>query len=753
MLDAQSPARHRAAATALAALSALALPPGIGELFGAAPPATPPVTAAGDDLAAARQCRLEIELDPTSGRLDGEAVFEIPDAQRFLTDAGALPIALDARLQITAASIDRTAVPIARAAEPAAESARASWDLAAASAALSRPIVLRFAGVLREDVLAGEATGRIHNTAMRAHVGEDGIYLAPEAAWHPVLDGSRSAGWSEPDPPLCMWTIEAAAPVPLAASGDPVERAPAKTVPAPPGDQGQLESAAEPAGPSYRAWRTPFPQPAVAVAGGPLTSFERAHGAVTLRALLRAGSERHAPALLDAAASYLDLYQPLLGAYPFREFTVVENFFSSGFAFPGFTLLSSQVIQMGERGLRPGYLDHELLHNWWGHGVLASRSSGHWSEALASYCANYMRPLMEGRREQARAQRRSVAETLSGSPTLAGQAVGDFGRDRAVSNFVGYQKGAMVFDQLAARIGQERLWAGLRRFFRERVGRPSTWNDLRAAFEAESGLDLASFFAYWVDGPGLPSPRVEAAVWDGEAGEVHLDVAYSDPVPIELALRARFEDGAVDEAARTHRVTIQPGDTAVDLRTGARPVSIEVDPEFETLRLLAPELLMPTLSGLAPPLDLVVVGRAEDLAGYAVAAAAVEERYGKTGKLSRSERFDPSLLATGHVLVLGQAALDHEVARLFASEGVELWARGFAIAAVRYVSAGDAVLACVRNPRRAGAFVCLYWGNADEALERSHLLPFYGGNSLLVFDRGQPWKRRDFEAIERIEVR
>ena len=137
---------------------------------------------------------------------------------------------------------------------------------------------------------------------------------------------------------------------------------------------------------------------------------------MTLHALLRPESAAHAPALLDAVASYLDLYQPLIGPYPFRQFTVVENFFSSGFAFPGFTLLSSQVIEMGERGLRPGYLDHELLHNWWGNGVLPSRESGHWAEALATYGANYMRPVLEGRSEQGRAQRRSVAEALSGDP-------------------------------------------------------------------------------------------------------------------------------------------------------------------------------------------------------------------------------------------------------------------------------------------------------------------------------------------------
>jgi hypothetical protein len=685
------------------------------------------------------QCRLAVELDPASGRVAGELVLDLPEIERFLTTAGRLPIALDRRLELEAAAIDGVATPFERAAETGstpgtdrpAPPGRASWAVELPAAGVDRPISLRFAGVLREDVEAGEAPNRIHNTRMRAHVGEEGIYLAPEAAWHPLLDTARSRDWSSPDPPLCRWTIDVASPVPVVVSGDRVE----------------IDAAA-----ARASWRTPFPQAAVAVAGGPLQAFERDHGAVRIRALLRAGSERHAPGLLDAVARYLDLYQPLVGDYPFREFAVVENFFSSGFAFPGFTLLSSQVIHMGERGLRPGYLDHELLHAWWGHGVLASRASGHWSEALATYCANYMRPLLEGRAEQGRAQRRSVAETLSGSPALAAQAIGDFGLDAEVSTFVGYQKGAMVFDQLAARIGQDRLWAALRRFFRERAGRLSTWDDLRAAFEAESGLDLASFFAFWIDGPGLPSPRLDRAVWD-ETGVVRLHLAYSDPVPIELALRLRFDDAALDQASRAERVTITPGDGTVAVASSARPAAIEVDPEFETLRRLPPEILMPTLSGLAPPLDLALVAGAGDLDGYAVAAAVVEERYGKTGRLVRGERFDPALLDAGHVLVLGRAVLDDGLLRLFAAEGVEVWERGFAVEAVRHVSPGDAVLACVRNPRRPGAFVCLFWGNAPEALERADLLAFYGGNSLLVFDHGQPHRRRDFEAIERIEVR
>jgi hypothetical protein len=663
----------------------------------------------------------------------GEAVFELPDIERFLASTGALPIVLDPRLVIEHAAADGAGLSIERSGEDG-ESGLGRWSVAA-PAISARSIELRWSGVVRDDVSAGEAPGRIHNTSVSAHVGEDGIYLAPEAAWHPMLDTERSAGWFGPDPPLCTWTLDATSPLPLVASGD------------------RATSAADT--PSAARWITPFPLASVAVAGGPLEAFEREHGNVRIRLLLRRASAEHAPRLLHAVTSYLDLYQPLLGQYPFHEFTVVENFFSSGFAFPAFTLLSSQVIAMGERGLRPGYLDHELLHNWWGNGVLASRGSGHWAEALATYCANYMRPVLEGRVEQGRAQRRSVTEALSADPVLASKAVGDFGLEDAVGTFIGYQKGAMVIDQLAERLGQDRLWAALRRFYRDRLGKSSTWADLRAAFEAESGVDLGTFFAFWVDGPGLPAPRFDRAVWDAEARQVRLTLAYADPVTIDIPLRLRFAegDGAEATAPRIERVALHPGDSSVRLASERRPSAVEVDPEFETMRHLAPEFLTPTLSGLAPPFDLVLIAGEEDLRGYGAAASAIEQRYGKTGRIERRRRFEARLLERGHVLLLGRAALDDDVRQLFAPERVSIWERGFEFDAVRYVSAGDALLACVRNPRQGGAFVCLYWGNSDEALARADLLPYYGGNSLLVFDHGQPFVRRDFEAIERIEVR
>jgi hypothetical protein len=65
--------------------------------------------------------------------------------------------------------------------------------------------------------------------------------------------------------------------------------------------------------------------------------------------------------------------------------------------------------------------------------------------------------------------------------------------------------------------------------------------------------------------------------------------------------------------------------------------------------------------------------------------------YGKNGQIEKRSRFEPKLLDRGHLFVLGRAALDGDLQRLFEAERVTIWDRGFQLENVRYVSDGDAI--------------------------------------------------------------
>ena len=68
------------------------------------------------------------------------------------------------------------------------------------------------------------------------------------------------------------------------------------------------------------------------------------------------------------------MYEELLGPYPWSRFSVVENFWETGYGMPSFTLLGPKVIRFPF--LLHSSFPHELLHNWWGNGVYLADDDG-----------------------------------------------------------------------------------------------------------------------------------------------------------------------------------------------------------------------------------------------------------------------------------------------------------------------------------------------------------------------------------------
>jgi hypothetical protein len=723
--------------------------------LGAAPP-----TLGQAPTTSVRAIRLELELEPESGEVRGVARLELEDV------AGAGTLTLELLDALVVDGVRREGAELDWSVRPrpippghgeGAEAAVRGIDRleiplggTGGGASGSGPVEIRYHGILREDWAAGEKAGEIHNFAVEAHVGPDGIYLSSAVPWYPRPVAGDADGEGEGGPPLIdhELTLRGVPGMLLVASGNR-------------SSTGAPEIGAD------EVWRTPFPLPGVAVAGGRHRAHARRVGQVQVVAHLGESSAPFAGALLDAAESYLELYQPLIGAYPYRELTIVENFFSSGFAYPGFTLLATAVIQMGEGSLRPGYLDHEMLHAWWGNGVLGAPGSGVWSEGVASYCANLMRDLLEGRDEAASAQRRSILERLSQLDPEADRPLATFGTEDGASRFIGYQKASVVFAELARHVGSDRLWYALRNLAATRMGEPTSWRDLQRSFERSTGRDLDAFFDYWVYGTGVPDLSPQAAIWtpgEGAAGVLRLELA--EPAPVAApALEVRVV-GAGGPAVAT--VDVEAGATVLEVPLERRPDAVEIDPEHRTVRRLPAEVWMPTISGISASKPLHIVRArgepAEIDERYEVVASALRERYEKRGELSeervgtRGRGRSAAIGAArgpGHLLILGRAATLPAAAELLAAAGLQIDAEGarFELAGEEHAQPTDAVLACVRRPREPGAVGCIVWGNSPEALARAHLLTFYGGDSLLRFDDGRPVERRRFEAVERLSVR
>ena len=442
----------------------------------------------------AERYRIDVHLNPRTHEIVGAAALDVVRGAAASPE-GSGPVAVDLLLhpdlRITNVRASRIAVePRWKISSPTKAAPSGGDDETDFSPRrhtiyLSEPfesttLFVNYRGKLFQDAAAGERPGEIHNFEMRAHVGEDGIYLAG-GYWYPqpATDGDKQ--------PLAEYTLIA----------DPIESMPlvAGAVPDPhlARQSGRL------------AWRSPYPLEGMVLVGGPHTVHAREYNGVEIRLHLKPEQAPHADGLFTAVMRYLDRYQPLIGPYPASHYSIVDNFFSSGFAFPTFTLLSSPVIDMGERAQTThGYLDHEMLHSWWGNGIHVDPDDGNWCEALASYGANYYGYVLDGEDEEARRKRRNYSHFLSRIKPEDDKPLGTYGREDGCSRSIAYDKGAAVFDMLARKMGQNAFWSAMRRFTHEYVGEYASWEDIRKLCERECGADLGPFFEQWVRRGGAP---------------------------------------------------------------------------------------------------------------------------------------------------------------------------------------------------------------------------------------------------------
>jgi hypothetical protein len=417
-----------------------------------------------------------------------------------------------------------------------------------------------------------------------------------------------------------------------------------------------------------------------------------------------------APLFIDAACDYLDLYTPLLGPYPYRRFSIVENFFSSGFAYPGFTLLGPQVVAMGPRSLLPGYLDHELLHNWWGNGVYIDPGDGNWCEALTTFCANYYRRIAEGGQAAGLAHRRGILMKLSTDPqTLDDGPLGEFGSADPTGGgpdrFVGYDKGAFVFSMLAdvigsrlAADGDDPLWASLRRFADRNLGRRATWRDLQSAFEASEPQRpagwLDAFFDAWV---------------------------RRHTVPVTIP-------GEPAEAPREFAGQFAGAGQQVEIRYGPDGDRCEIDPEFRLYRVLPPRQLIPTIAA--------TFGRG------GVAVDAERSRPEVAAYLPQLEIDDDgeNLLLIGYDAIRRHADLIGKCA-----DSCTVDESSFSVGGTTYDRPGQALLHTMSHPDRPGRFVTVFHGNGEAGWQRLRLIRFYSRDTTIVWEDGRVIERRVFE--------
>ena len=423
---------------------------------------------------------------------------------------------------------------------------------------------------------------------------------------------------------------------------------------------------------------------------------------------------------LDAVQGYLELYEGWIGPYPFTEFSVVSSPTPTGFGMPTLTYLGERVLELPF--IRATSLGHEVLHNWWGNGVYPDAATGNWAEGLTTFMADYAYKERAGA-EAAHEMRLNWLRNLAAVPPGQDRPLVAFtSRSHGTSQIVGYDKAAMVFLMLRDMLGAQTFDRALRRFWRERQFRVASWGDLQRAFEAESGTDLAVFFAQWLERNGVPEVRIAHAAWEEAQGSHRVRFTLAQDAPAyRLRVPVRVDTAA---GAATHVVELASERQSYALAVQARPTRLVLDPDFRVLRRLEAAELPPIIrqTMVAPA---AVVAIAAPRGEWSLAATRVAERLLDAKPEVLGERESPPRDAA--LVVVGRHP---EVDAFLAQHGLP--ARPVALAP----GSGSAQAWAAARP--GGAQLLVVSAATPEALAPvARLLPHYGRQSFLVFDAGR----------------
>lgn len=342
-------------------------------------------------------------------------------------------------------------------------------------------------------------------------------------------------------------------------------------------------------------WESPEPQEEVYITAGEWTEYQRKTGRVLTMAFLKTPDSALAEKYLKATEQYLEMYQKLLGPYPYKKFALVENFWETGYGMPSFTLIGSKILRMPFI-LNSSY-PHEILHNWWGNGVYVNQSQGNWSEGLTTYLADYLFAEQQGRGQESRL---SALQKYANTVSLEkDKPLTEFeSRYDAASQAIGYSKTLFLFHMLRQSLGDDVFIEALRTFFHENRFKAASYDDLLQAFSRAAKRDLSPEFMPWITRAGAPVLRAknvqaekieEGYLLTATLEQRQAGPAYTLSIPLAVTLQGK------QEAFQT-LIKMADKETEVSLVLPVRPILLKVDPEYDLFRRLSLAEIPPALS-------------------------------------------------------------------------------------------------------------------------------------------------------------
>jgi aminopeptidase N len=504
--------------------------------------------------------------------------------------------------------------------------------------------------------------------------------------------------------------------------------------------EGKLARVQRSGGRAVVDWEIAFPTQHITLMAARYTKKERDVDGISLMAYFFASEKELIDTYLDASAQYIELYNGLIGPYPFSKFAVVENFFPTGYGMPSYTLLGRRIVRMPF--IVKTSLGHEVAHNWWGNCVYPDYEQGNWCEGLTTFYADYRYEAQKGDSAAAAYRKDILIDYATHVADSTDIPLADFrSRVDEVTGAVGYGKCTMVFYMLMKHVGEEKFYRAMRNFFRRNRFEVVDWEDIEWAVEDVYGGPLDDFFDQWVYRAGAPRlslRHVELEPGPDGGARWTIRVTLSNEggyslfrVPVEIS---------GPTAARRIGVDVTGETVTFDWRSDERPTRLVVDPDNDVFRRLDPVEIPVTIGRALAGEEALIVLPSNAGAGLADAYSELAERLAadENTVVAYDSAITAADLASRAVFVLGGISENGAWNWLDPPDGIRLQRGELVVGGQRYADPGHAAFVAFTNTVDSTQTACAIVGNSGDAVRRAgYKVIYYGKYSYATFADGQ----------------
>jgi predicted metalloprotease with PDZ domain len=344
----------------------------------------------------------------------------------------------------------------------------------------------------------------------------------------------------------------------------------------------------------FDKWQCDSPQDQIYLVAAQFKEYdEKERDNFSAMAFLRTPDENLANKYIEVTKQYLQMYEELIGDFPYKKFALVENFWETGYGMPSFTLLGEKIIRFPFI-LHSSY-PHELLHNWWGNSVYVDYKTGNWCEGLTAYLADH---LIKEQRNQAKNYRRTTLQNFTNYVNEENDfPISEFtSRHNSASESIGYGKSLMMFHQLRKEVGDENFTSILKEFYKNNKFKTASFNDFKVATNKVTQKDYSDFFKQWVLRTGAPQLKIEKCNIKETNGNFLTEITLSQtqesaPFNINIPIEIISSEGR-----HVQTVSMTKKQQTFEIKTQNKPLRVSIDPNYDVFRKVSPLEAPPAFS-------------------------------------------------------------------------------------------------------------------------------------------------------------